>query len=266
MMSVQSKDGTRIAYDVYGSGSSLIYCTGAGSFRTSRPVVRAAKTFANSFTLFCYDRRGRGDSGNFPPYAIGRELEDIEAMINVAGGRASLFGHSTGAVLALEAALRFSHKIDHLVLYEPAYAYDQADQERKEQLRHAIQLLLRSGKRAKALSYFLRWSGTPYPLILWRRMLPTWQTMLDLSPSLLYDIELSLLKPPIEQAARLDLPVLVAVGEKSAPSLQAVAHQLGEAIPNASFMRVSGQGYQVCSRVMLRMLSDFIQPMHSVSY
>lgn len=266
MMSVQSRDGTRIAYDVYGSGPTLIYCTGAGSFRTSRPVVRAAKTFANSFTLFCYDRRGRGDSGNFPPYAIERELEDIEAMINVAGGRASLFGHSTGAVLALEAALRFSHKIDHLVLYEPAYAYDQADRQRNEQLRQAIQNLLHEGKRAQALSYFLKWSGTPLLSSFLLRISPAWKSMLDLAPSLLYDIELSLLNAPIEQAARLELPVLLVVGEKSPPSIQMVGQCLSEVIPDASFMRVSGQGQMVCSKVMLRVLSDFIQPMSSVSY
>lgn len=266
MMMVQSKDGTRIAYDVYGSGPSLIYCTGAACFRSMIPIVYDAKTFANSFTVYNYDRRGRGDSGNYPPYAIERELEDIETLINVAGGKASLYGHSSGAVLALEAALRFGHKIDKLVLYEPAYVCDEAEQLHYTQLRHELEALLQEGKHAKALSSFLKGIGTPALLLYMMRLMPSWKTMTDLAPTLLYDIELTSVLPPLARASQLDLPVLVAVGEKSSTGIQTVGRQLGEAIPDASFLRLEGQDHMVPAKVMLRVLSDFIQPMSSVLY
>src|SRR5687767_14966693 len=112
MQTIQSKDGTTLAYDVYGSGPALIYITGASCFRNFMPVVQDAKAFAHEFTVYNYDRRGRGDSTDTQPYAIEREVEDIEALIDAAGGKASLYGHSSGAVLALEAALRLGDKID----------------------------------------------------------------------------------------------------------------------------------------------------------
>lgn len=112
MGTVESRDGTTLAYDIYGSGPALIYITGASCYRSFFPVVQDAKAFAKQFTVYNYDRRGRGDSTDTQPYAIDREVEDIEALIDAAGGRASLYGHSSGAVLALEAALLLGEKID----------------------------------------------------------------------------------------------------------------------------------------------------------
>ena len=124
MQTVTSKDGTTLAYDVYGSGPALIYITGAICFRNFMPVLGDAKAFAKEFTVYNYDRRGRGDSTDTQPYAIEREVEDIAALIDAAGGRASLLGHSSGAVLALEAALRLGDKIDKVVLYDASYVPD----------------------------------------------------------------------------------------------------------------------------------------------
>ena len=111
MKTTKSKDGTTLAYDVYGSGPALIYITGASCFRSFIPIVQDAKAFASEFTVYNYDRRGRGDSGNTLPYSLEREVEDIEAMIDAAGGKAYLYGHSSGAVLALEAAMRLGDKV-----------------------------------------------------------------------------------------------------------------------------------------------------------
>lgn len=115
MKTIQSKDGTTLAYDIYGSGPALIYITGASCFRSFMPIVQDAKAFAKEFTVYNYDRRGRGDSTDTQPYAIEREVEDIEALIDAAGGKASLYGHSSGAVLALEAAFRLGNKVDKVV-------------------------------------------------------------------------------------------------------------------------------------------------------
>ncbi len=101
MKTTRSKDGTTIAYDVYGRGPALIYITRASCFRSFKPIVRDVKAFAKEFTVYNYDRRGRGDSGNTLPWTVEREVEDID-------GRAYVYGHSSGAVLALEAALRLA--------------------------------------------------------------------------------------------------------------------------------------------------------------
>ena len=100
MNTVISKDGSPIAYDRTGQGPALIIVTGAIAKRSDAAAVAAS--LSSHFTVFVYDRRGRGDSGNTPPYAVQREIEDIDAMVRQAGGSAFLFGHSSGAVLALE--------------------------------------------------------------------------------------------------------------------------------------------------------------------
>lgn len=118
MNATQSKDGITIAYDDYSSDPALIYITGASCYRSFKPVVQDAKVFATSFTVYNYDRHGRGDSGNALPYSLEREIEDIEAMIDVAGGTAYVYGHSSGAVLAFEAALRLGVKVRKVAMYD----------------------------------------------------------------------------------------------------------------------------------------------------
>src|SRR5689334_16563717 len=104
MNTVTSKDGTRIAYDAQGNGPAVILIGGALNTRLS--ATQLAQPLSRHFTVYTYDRRGRGDSADTKPYAVEREVEDIEALINAAGGAANLYGHSSGAALALEAALQ----------------------------------------------------------------------------------------------------------------------------------------------------------------
>jgi pimeloyl-ACP methyl ester carboxylesterase len=99
---VRSKDGTSIAFDRSGIGPALILVGGAMSDRTGAATV--SSLLASRFTVFAYDRRGRGDSGDTPPYAVEREVEDLDALIGEAGGSAFVMGGSSGAVLALDAA------------------------------------------------------------------------------------------------------------------------------------------------------------------
>src|SRR5207237_8644101 len=115
---VTSKDGTNIAYDKHGEGPAVILVAGALCARLSWSGPQLSKLLAPHFTVYNYDRRGRGDSGDTKPYAVEREIEDIEALIDEAGGYAFLYGHSSGGCLALEAAVKLSDKVKTLAMYE----------------------------------------------------------------------------------------------------------------------------------------------------
>ena len=120
MSKVLSKDGTAIAFDKLGHGQPIILVDGALCSRAFGPMPKLAQLLAPHFTVFHYDRRGRGESGDNAPYAIAREVEDLEALIAEAGGSASAFGTSSGAALALAAAASRAN-IKKLALYEPPF-------------------------------------------------------------------------------------------------------------------------------------------------
>src|SRR5438552_7603497 len=120
---VRSKDGTPIAFDRSGEGPAVILVTGALGLRSHPMFEQLAALLAPHFTVYTYDRRGRGGSGDTPPYAVEREVEDIEALVDEAGGSAYVFGSSSGAALALEAATR-SNRITKLALYEDPVIVD----------------------------------------------------------------------------------------------------------------------------------------------
>src|SRR5258706_14061586 len=127
MNKVQSADGTTIAFDQSGSGPALILVGGAFEQRaldTEAAKLAALPLLTQHFTVFHYDRRGRGDSTDTLPFAVAREIEDIEALINKAGGSAFLFGISSGAALAMEAASGLGNKVKKLAMYEAPYNSD----------------------------------------------------------------------------------------------------------------------------------------------
>src|SRR5690349_10474886 len=124
MQTVTSKDGRTIAYDKAGSGRVVILVTGALGVRTDMTTNPLVPCLESHFTVIDYDRRGRGDSTDTPPYAVEREIEDIEALIDANGGKAYLYGLSSGAVLALEAAAKLPGKVKKLAQYEPPFIID----------------------------------------------------------------------------------------------------------------------------------------------
>jgi len=260
MQKTKSKDGTTLAYDTYGSGTALIYITGASCFRSFRPILQDAKVFAREFTVYNYDRRGRGDSGNTLPYAIEREVEDIEALIDAAGGKAMLYGHSSGAVLALEAALRLRDKVSHAVLYDASYVHNEAEKVTYGQLSQKVQQLLDHGKNKEAMRAFLRGIGMPGIFVWLLPLFPGWKTMVALAPTLAYDIALTKDLPPVERAAQVAVPTQIVVGEKSPASLHDVANQLTQAIPNAAFVALAGQNHMVSAEALLPVLTGFLKP------
>ncbi|MFG0211766.1 alpha/beta fold hydrolase [Brevibacillus porteri] len=258
MKTTQSKDGTTLAYDVYGSGPALLFITGATCFRSFEPVLHDAHVFAEQFTVYNYDRRGRGDSGNTLPYAYEREIEDIEAMIDAAGGTAYLYGHSSGAILALEAAMKLGDKVSKLVLYDASYSSNEVDQKEFNELGQGVKKLLDTGSHSEAISLFLEGIGIPKEMILYMQQSPQWETIVALAPTLAYDISLASDLPPLESARQLRVPTLIIVGEKSPASLHDVAIQLSQAISHAQCSQVAGQDHMADPTVLLPLLTDFL--------
>ncbi|WP_280271219.1 alpha/beta fold hydrolase [Nocardia wallacei] len=251
-----SADGTELAYDVRGDGPALVYITGATCFRTFRPVIADAKVFASEFTVYTYDRRGRGDSGDTLPYSVAREVEDIEAIIDAAGGTAHVYGHSSGAVLALEAALRLPHKIDRAFVYDASYVHDEAERDSYAALSGQVDALLEQGQNARAVKHFLRGIGMPRLFVHLLPLVPGWATMRALAPTLAYDIALTRDLPPVDRMNKIEVPVRVAVGGRSPASLLEVARQLADAIPGSEHRVIDGQNHMVNPKVLLPVLRD----------
>ncbi|GAB2715530.1 alpha/beta fold hydrolase [Nocardia thraciensis] len=253
-----SSDGTPLVYDIRGDGPVLLYITGATCFRNFRPIVSDAKTFAADFTVCTYDRRGRGDSGAGLPYSIDREIDDIEAIIDAVGGAAHLYGHSSGAVLALEAALRIPHKVERAVVYDAPYVHDETERTSYAALSDRVELLLRRGKNGRAVREFLCGIGMPPAFAYLLPAMPGWKTMKALAPTLLYDIALTADLPPLERLGKINLPVRVVAGEKSPAGLHQVAEQLAAAIPSSTCRILPGHNHMVGAEAMASILRGFL--------
>ncbi|MBC9932744.1 alpha/beta fold hydrolase [Chitinophaga qingshengii] len=258
MKTTYSKDGTKLAYNVTGKGPALIFITGATCYRQFKPVLYDASVFSTAFTVYSYDRRGRGDSGNTLPYAVEREIEDIEAMIDAAGGQAYLYGHSSGAILALSAALALGDKVSKLVMYDAAYSPDEVYKEEFAGFSQGLYQLLEEGKNQEAITSFLEGIGIPQEAF--AEFYPDWQTMVDLAPTLAYDTTLACTLVPAAAAATLTTPTQIIVGEKSPASMAVVAQQLKAAIPHAVCTVAKGQDHMAAPEVVLPVLTAFLQP------
>ncbi len=255
----KSKDGTKLAYDVYGNGPALIYITGAICFRQFSPIVKDAKTFAGEFTVYNYDRRGRGDSEDTHPYSLEREIEDLEAIIDVAGGSAFLYGHSSGAVIALEAAIRLPTKIKKITLFDTPYVSNEKEKHDYSILRQDVIELLRSKKNSQALRKFLIGIGMPKVFAYLLPLMPGWKTLKALAPTLEYDLLLTSDLPPLLRAKEIQSPVQIVYGEKSSRGIHTVAKDLKQAIPNAKILKLIGQDHMASPKVILPLLFNFFK-------
>jgi pimeloyl-ACP methyl ester carboxylesterase len=260
MNTVTSKDGTRIAYDKVGDGPAVILVGGALSARQSWSGPDLAQRLAPHFTVYNYDRRGRGDSGDTLPYAVAREIEDLEALIDAAGGAAALYGHSSGGSLALEAAAALGRKVSRVAVYEAPY--DDAPQARQAWQGYIRQLteLLAAGRRGDAVALFMQYVGTPAAQIAGMRQAPFWRGLEALAPTLAYDHTAILGADPavpFERVAGITAPALVMAGDASAPFLLVTAQTLSQAMPHARLRTLSGQTHNVSSEVLAPVLAEF---------
>lgn len=246
-----SADGTRIAYEIHGDGVPLVFITGATCHRGFLPVRQGAKVMGREFAVFSYDRRGRGDSTDTPPWALQREVDDVEAVIDAAGGQAVLYGHSSGAVLAFHAAHRLGEKVRGVVLYDASWVADAAGANAYAPLRAEVDGLLERGRNGAAIRRFLLGIGMPAVFARLLPLMPGWRHIAALAPTLRYDMELTAAPPPLDVAAQIRVPVHVMVGERSPEELHRVARALVEAIPGGTHEVLAGQDHMASEKLLL---------------
>ena len=258
---VTSKDGTQIAYDRQGTGPALILVDGALCYRSFGPMPGLAQLLAPYFTVYYYDRRGRGDSKDTKPYAVEREVEDIEALIDAAGESAYICGLSSGAALALESAIKLNGKIKKLAMYEAPYAADAEAQPAWNDYDSKLAKLLAEDRRGDAVVLFMTVVGTPSEMIDGMRQAPVWPMFEAVAPTLAYDAAV-LGKghaAPVERAATVTIPALVMNGGASFPFMYDIAQVLSKAMPNAQLRTLEGQRHDVNLEVFAPVLVEFFK-------
>ncbi len=260
MERVESKDGTSIAYERVGAGPAVVIVDGALSTRGSKADL--AILLGERFTVFRYDRRGRGDSGDTQPYAVDREIEDIDALIDAAGGSAFLYGHSSGGCLALDATVELGAKVGKLAMYEAPYNDDPAAQKAWGEYLTSLTELLASDLRGDAVALFMALVGTPAAQIEGMRQAPFWAGLEAIAPTLAYDHTGIMGKHgsiPTERAARVDVPTLVMSGTAGLPFMLETARTLSMTIPRAELRTLDGQAHDVHADVLAPVLAAFFE-------
>jgi pimeloyl-ACP methyl ester carboxylesterase len=263
MHTVQSADGTTIAYDALGAGPALILVGGAFQHRAIDPRTGTlAELLARDFTVFHYDRRGRGDSGDTPPYAPERELEDIAALANAAGGPPFLFGHSSGGLVALDAAAG-GLPVPSVAVYEVPVIVDQSRPPAPPGYLATLTELASAGRRGEAVEYFLtRAAGVPAEIVAGMRRMPVWPQFEAVAHTLPYDAafcaETVFGGPlPAGRWASLTAPVLVVDGGASLPWVGAGAQAVAGVLPRARRQTIPGQDHAVDPAALAPVLRDF---------
>jgi pimeloyl-ACP methyl ester carboxylesterase len=258
MRTVTSKDGTPIAFDQVGEGPPIILVVGAFNERSTGAPLAA--TLSQHFTVFNYDRRGRGASGDTTPYATLREIEDLDALITEAGRAASVFGYSSGAILALMAAAR-GLPITKLACYDPPFLIDAKTTQRFKELVGQLAELIASDQRGEAVELFQRSAlGMPAHVVAQLRQAPFWPALEAIAHTLVYESTLLGDMPELaERMASITVPTLViSSGEFQARILQA-ARAVADALPTASYRFLSGLAHDLIPEVLAPVLEAFFQ-------
>lgn len=258
MRTVTSSDGTAIAFERSGEGPAVILVDGALGSRASGPMGPLAPLLAPHFTVFMYDRRGRGDSGDTAPHAVAREVEDLDALITAAGGSAFVYGISSGAALALEAAAS-GLAITKLALYEAPFIVDDSRPPvPADYVPHLIDLIA-AGRRGDAVELFMTQAvGMPVEAVAPMRRAPRWPGLEAVAHTLVYDgTIMGDCSAPIERAASVTIPTLVMDGGASPVQMRNAAQAVAAALPSAQRRTLDGQTHDVAAAVLAPVLVEF---------
>ena len=258
MNHVTSKDGTRIAYERLGSGPPVILVDGAMCSRAFGPMPKIAALLKQHFTVYLYDRRGRGDSGDTPPHATAREIEDLEALIGAAGGSVFAVGLSSGAALALEAAASGA-RIARLAVYEPPYMVDDA---RFAAVDHKgkLEALVAAGQRGAAVKYFMRMVNVPAPVVfIMSLMRGIWRQLQAVAHTLPYDMAIMGNWQVPARFAKLATPTLAMYGSKTQTRLKRAIEELVKVLPSVRQQVLPKQTHNVSAAVLVPALVAFFK-------
>ncbi len=267
MQTATSQDGTKIAFDREGAGPAVILVNGAlgdrALDRKFKQMIVISELLSPQFTVINYDRRGRGESGESGPFAIEREIEDIAALIGAVGGRASLFGFSSGGALALRAA-GAGIGVTQVAVYEAPFVVNSNDKRPSPDYGQRLDALIADGDRSGAVKHFMRNAmGMPAPVVAAMRLMPGWKQMQANAPTLRYDWaalgEHNMEGRPLreDEWASVTAPALVVYGGKSPSSLQNGSRALAEVLPNAQLRVLEGMGHRLKVNVLAPVLAEF---------
>jgi pimeloyl-ACP methyl ester carboxylesterase len=256
MSNVISKDGTAIAFDKIGTGPAVIFVDGALCYRGFGPMSGLAPHLAPHFTVITYDRRGRGESGDTLPYAVEREIEDIQALIDEAGGSAFVYGISSGGALALRAASRLPG-IKKVAIYEAPYSLE-AGRSIAADYTTRLTEALSEGRRGDAVAAFMMRVGMPAEAVAGMRHAPMWPGLEAVAPTLGYDnAVMGDGTVPTERAAAINVPTLVMDGGASPAMMRDAADAIADAIPGAQRRTLEGQTHEVAPEAIAPALVEF---------
>jgi pimeloyl-ACP methyl ester carboxylesterase len=261
---VTSKDGTRIGYSVIGSGPAIVLVDGALCWRASGPSGPLAEQLKDRFTVYTYDRRGRGESGDTKPYAVEREVEDLDAVIDAAGGRAAIYAISSGVGLALAAAdVMGPQKITKMVLYEFPILTDDSRHVDPSYAGVMNELIAR-GDNKGAIKHFMKVGvGVPNFAIFMMRLMGVFRKLAPVGPTLAYDTRLvtphwTYHAPTRKTWPNVTMPVLDIGGGKSDAWMQNAQVAVSKALPNATHKTLAGQNHMVAATAIAPMIKEFV--------
>ena len=262
MHTATSSDGTTIAFDRVGDGPPVVLVDGALCYRASGPNGPLAQRLSRHFTVYTYDRRGRGGSDDTAPYAVEREVEDIAALIKEAGGAASVYGISSGAALALEAANR-GLAIDRLALYEAPFIVDDSRPPVPPDYEAHIAGLVAQDRRGAVVRYFMK-EGVRVPgaVVAMMRFMPARSRLKGVAHTLPYDVALTSEHQrgtplPVERWASVTVPTLVIAGGRSPDWMRNGMRALADVLPHAQHRTLEGQTHIVKPDALAPVLTEF---------
>jgi pimeloyl-ACP methyl ester carboxylesterase len=262
MKKVISADGTAIAYDRLGDGPAVILVDGALCSRAQGPMPALAARLAPDFTVYHYDRRGRGDSGDTAPYAVEREVEDLAALITQAGGTACVYGSSSGGALALEAAAA-GLPISRLAVFEAPFVVDDSREQIPRTWVADLAGLVAAERRGDAIRYFMtKGIGLPGLVVTMMKLMPAWKRMKAVAHTLPYDAEIlgdNCFGQPLDvsQWASVSTPVLVVGGGKSPQWMRDSVKAVADAVPAAAYREIPGQNHLIKATAIAPVLREF---------
>jgi pimeloyl-ACP methyl ester carboxylesterase len=261
MSTVTSRDGTVIAFERLGDGPPLILVDGAMCHREFGPARPLAEKLTDRFTVYLYDRRGRGGTADTLPWSVDAEIDDLEALLAAAGGQAYLYGCSSGAVLAADAAHR-NPGFTKVALYEPPLIVDDTHAPQPASYVADMEALIAADRRSDALKKFMRWVGMPAAALFVMQVLPPWKKLKAVAPTLPHDLHIlgdtQYGRPlPTDRWDGIGVPTLVMDGGKSPQYMRNGAKALSLRIAGAGYRTLPGQTHMLKPEAVAPVLVEF---------